>query len=100
MPLARHFYDAHLVFFCLRRLTHSWEFQWRPMAVGGSHACNFKQAVLVHGPFQPQQLEQIWDKTQVNKTDAVKNSQKCHLGLGFYYRTTHIFEEKLLFSNV
>lgn len=46
------------------RLTHSWEFQWRPMAVGGSHACNFKQSVLVHGPFEPHQLQEIWDKTQ------------------------------------
>ena len=28
------------------RLTHNAGFQWRPMAVGGGHTCNFKQAGL------------------------------------------------------
>jgi len=49
------------------RLTHNPAFQWRPMEVGGSHTCNFKQSVLVHGTYTPEQLEEIFVRTQVQE---------------------------------
>ena len=47
------------------RLTHNPAFQWRPLEVGGGHTCNFKQSVLVHGTYTPEQLEEIFVRTQV-----------------------------------
>lgn len=48
------------------RLTHHPGFQWRPMAVGGGHTCNFMQSVLVHGSYDAAALQDIFDKTQDN----------------------------------
>ena len=45
------------------RLTHHPEFRWRPMLVGGTHTCFFKQSVMVHN-FSPKQLEEMYAKTQ------------------------------------
>lgn len=45
------------------RLTHNQDFVWRPMAVGGSHTCYFKQSVTVHGS-SPSHLEEVWARTQ------------------------------------
>ncbi|XP_023340907.1 beta-1,3-galactosyltransferase 1 [Eurytemora carolleeae] len=46
------------------RLTHNPGFQWRPMTVGGTHTCNYKQSVLVHGSFQPDTIQDIFSKAQ------------------------------------
>lgn len=48
------------------RLTHNPAFQMRPMVVGGTHTCNYKRSVLVHGPFAPTEIEDIYSKVQVN----------------------------------
>lgn len=48
------------------RLTHNPAFQMSPMVVGGTHTCNYKRSVLVHGSFQPEQIEQIYSKVQDN----------------------------------
>ena len=45
------------------RLTHNPSFVWRPMAVGGSHTCYFKQSVTVHGS-SPEHMEEVWARTQ------------------------------------
>ena len=45
------------------KLTHNPEFVWRPMAIGGSHTCYFKNSVTVHGS-DPQHLEEVWTRTQ------------------------------------
>lgn len=47
------------------RLTHNPQFVWRPMTVGGSHACYFKQSVTVHGS-TPEHMEQVFARTQDN----------------------------------
>jgi len=46
------------------RLTHSTGFQWRPMIIGGTHICNYKQSVIVHGSFAPEKIEEIFARTQ------------------------------------
>ena len=48
------------------RLTHNTGFQWRPMSVGGSHTCNFKQSVIVHDSFGPESLEEIFVRAEEN----------------------------------
>jgi len=45
------------------RLTHNPSFVWRPMTVGGSHTCYFKQSVTVHGS-SPEHMEEVWARTQ------------------------------------
>jgi len=46
------------------RLTHNPGFQWRPMTVGGTHTCNFKQSVMVHDSFSPAALEEIFVRSE------------------------------------
>jgi len=45
------------------RLTHNQGFVWRPMAIGGSHTCYFKNSVTVHGS-TPDHMEEVWARTQ------------------------------------
>merc|ERR1711923_250262 len=45
------------------KLTHNPEFVWRPMTVGGSHTCYYKNSVTVHGS-DPDHMEEVWARTQ------------------------------------
>jgi len=45
------------------KLIHNPEFVWRPMTVGGSHTCYYKNSVTVHGS-DPNHLEEVWARTQ------------------------------------
>jgi len=40
------------------KLSHNPGFVWRPMAVGGSHSCYFKNSVTVHGS-SPEHLQEV-----------------------------------------
>jgi beta-1,3-galactosyltransferase 1 len=44
-------------------LTHNPSFVWRPMVVGGSHTCYYKQSVTVHGS-SPEHMEKVFALTQ------------------------------------
>ena len=34
------------------------------MIIGGTHICNYKQSVIVHGSFAPEKIEEIFARTQ------------------------------------
>ena len=46
------------IFLCSLKLTHVPGFVWRPMAVGGSHTCYYKNSVTVHG-VEPARMEEV-----------------------------------------